>query len=378
MVALRQRRDYRAAVFSITWNWHTVCLATVAMLRTNSLRILLVSAACAVALAAQDYPAGAPYNDPPPPPNANAPYNQAQAQPVPPPAYGQQQGYPQQGYPQQSYPQQGYPQQAPPRYDAQPVPASLTLQPGSFVTVRVNQLLSSDKNQAGDTFYATLEQPVIIDGVVIARRGTTVMGRVSDAQKAGRVQGTSRLGLQLTSLTLVDGQQIPIQSQVISRQGDTSVGQDAGAIGVTTGMGAAIGAAAGGGQGAAIGAGAGAVASTLGVLLTRGRPTQIYPETMLTFRVDGPVQISTARSSAAFRYADQSDYGPAAGEPAPRVRMAPGPVAAAPYPYPAPYYYDPFYPYPYYGGGFSVFVGPRFGYGYGSFGGFRGGFRVRR
>src|SRR6202012_2142290 len=101
--------------------------------------------------------------------------------------------------------------------------------------------------------------------------------------------GTSRLGVQMTELTLADGQQIPIQTQMINRNGPTSVGRDAAAIGGTTALGAAIGAGADLGRGAAIGAGEGAADGILGVLLTRGRPTVVYPESVLTFRVDSPV-----------------------------------------------------------------------------------------
>ncbi len=202
--------------------------------------------------------------------------------------------------------------------------------------------LSSDKNQPGDAFYATLSQPLVVDGIVVAPRGATVMGRVAEARKAGRVEGTSRLGIQLTNLTMVDGQQVSIQSQMIGRSGDTSVGMDAAAIGGTTALGAAIGAGVGWGTGAAIGAGAGAVAGTIGVLLTRGRPTEIYPETMLTFRLEAPVSIVTARTASAFRYADQSDYGqgaPQAEQPQPRVaqqRPVGPPPAAYPPAYPQP------------------------------------------
>jgi hypothetical protein len=254
------------------------------------------------------------------------------------------------------------------------VPATLTLPSGAFVTVRVSQWLSSDRNQTGDTFYATLLQPLIVDGVVVARKGSTVVGRVSEAHKAGRVEGTSGLGLQLTNLSLVDGQQVSIQSQVVDRKGTTSVGRDAAAIGGTTAVGAAIGASAAGGPGAAIGAGAGVVASTIGVLLTRGRPTEVYPETMLTFRLDAPVAISTTHAAAAFHYADQTDYGIAGGPPpqvARQMPMAPRPmgpaVGYAPYGYPPyPYPYSPYYSPYYYGPGFSVVVGPGF---YGGFGG---------
>src|SRR5712692_8218909 len=124
------------------------------------------------------------------------------------------------------------------------VPPQLTIRPGTYVTVRVNQPLSSDRNQPGDAFSATLVRPIVVDGVVVAERGQTLGGRVAEARKAGRVEGVSRLGVQLTELTLVDGQQVPIQCGLISRSGPTSVGRDAGAIAGTTAVGAAAGAAA--------------------------------------------------------------------------------------------------------------------------------------
>ena len=254
-----------------------------------------------------------------------------------------------------------------PSYPPAPnVPAQMTIKQGTYAIVRMNQGLSSDHNQPGDTFTATLEQPLVVDGFVVAPRGSTVVGRVTEAKKAGRVEGTSRLGVQITELTLADGQQIPIQTQMINRNGPTSQGRDAAAIGGTTALGAAIGAGADWGRGAAIGAGAGAAAGIIGVLLTRGRPTLIYPESVLTFQVNAPATFSTDRAPQAFQYVTPQDYGqrqPAISQrrPAPYGAPAPGPYGYyAPYPY--PYAYS--YPYPYYGyyGGVGVFIGPRWGY----------------
>lgn len=292
-------------------------------------------------------------NYPPPPPNG--PGNN-----------GQYQNGPYQNGPYQNGPAPNY-------QPAQPAPARLTIKSGTYVTVRINQWLSSDRNQPGDAFTATLEQPIVVDGIVVAQRGQTVSGRVSEAQKAGRVEGTSRLGVQLTELTLVDGQQAPVQAQMINRNGSTSVGRDGAAIGGTTALGAIIGAGADGGRGAAIGAGAGAAAGILGVLLTRGRPSVIYPESVLTFRVDAPITIATDRAPQAFRDVNAGDYGRAPAA----AGYSRGPAGASAPP-PAPYgpgYYGYGYPYPYYGG-YSVFVGPRYGYGYGP--GFYGGYRIRR
>lgn len=267
--------------------------------------------------------------------------------------------------------EQNYPQNAPPQQTG-PIPSQLTIKPGTYVTVRVNQPLSSDHSHVGDAFSATLVRPIVVDGVVVAQSGQTLGGRVSEAQKAGRVEGTSKLGVQLTDLPVVDGQQVPIQTQLITRSGPTSVGRDAGAIAGTTALGAAAGAAAGWGTGAAIGAGAGAVVGTIGVLLTRGHPTYIGPESVLTFRVEQPVAISTDRAPQAFRFVDQGDY---QSQPALQSRPAYGPPPQAAY-YAPGYSYYPYSPY-YWGPGFyygpSFFYGPRYGYGFR--GGFRGGFR---
>jgi len=241
------------------------------------------------------------------------------------------------------------------------LPPQLTIRPGSFVTVRIDQPLSSDRNQQGDAFAATLLRPVVVDGVVVAERGQTLAGRVVEVQKAGRVRGTSRLAVELTDISLVDGRQLPIQTQLINRTGPTSEGRDATAVAGATGMGAVIGASADWGRGAAIGAGAGAIASTIGVLLTRGRETVIYPESVLTFRIEAPVTISTERGPQAFRYVEREDY-----DRPNEVQARPAPVRAGCGPYgcrPAPYYYgaSPYF----YGPGYWPYYGPRFYYGAG-------------
>jgi hypothetical protein len=291
-------------------------------------------------------PAGnQPYGQQQPPYQGQYP-QQPYAQPGPYngyPAYGQQQGYP---------PQQNYP--APP-----PVPGSLTIPQGTYVTVRINQLLSSDKNQPGDAFSAVLVDPVVVNGIVVAEPGETVGGRVVLVEKHG-VGHPAKLGIQLTTLTLVDGQQLSINTQLTSRRGGTTPGGiEAGSVIGTTGLGAAIGAAAGWGTGAAIGAGAGALAGLIGVVVTHNHASVITPEQLLTFQIQAPVTFSTANSQAAFRYVEPGEYS--------QQPYANGPGAApyatvAPAPYPG---YAYAYPYPYYGYGYPYYWGPSFAFWYG-------------
>jgi hypothetical protein len=222
------------------------------------------------------------------------------------------------------------------------VPATLTLKPGTVITARVSAWLSSDKNKPGDSFSAELVQPVVVNGWVVARRGQTVLGRVAVAKKAGRIKGTSQLGVELSELVLVDGQQLPIHSQLLRENGQTTKGRDAAAAGTTTALGAAIGGAAEGGEGAGIGAAIGAGAGLAGILLTRGRATVIPPETALTFQLQGAVTITTANSGPAFRQVRPADYNTET------LQRRPERFSSDRYPPPAPPYFDYFGPWGYY------------------------------
>lgn len=254
---------------------------------------------------------------------------------------------------------QGQPNQAVP-------PQTLTLPAGTVVRVRTDEWISTDRNLIGDSFSAVLDQPIVVDGWVVARRSQAQTGRVSMVNK-GHGGGASELGVDLPELTLVDGQQLPLQTQLFQTSAGTSHGQDAAIVGTTTGMGAVIGAIAGRGVGAAIGAGIGATAGIIGVISTPGKPTVIPPETVLSFRLQAPVTISTANSQLAFQPVTQSDYDSRSSQGRPRMAR-PGPPPAPYQYYPYPYAYA--YPYPY-----AWYPSPFFGFGYyggyGRFGGFR-------
>ena len=208
------------------------------------------------------------------------------------------------------------------------LPEQLTIPKGADVVVRMNERLSSNHNKVGDTFTATLLRPMIVNDVVVARRGQVVAGHVVDVKRSGHASKESRLALQLTALTAVDGQMFSLQSQLFHREAHPSRGGEAGAIGGTAAAGALIGASVGLGAGAAVGAAAGAFAGMLGVLATRGRPTLVGPETVLTFRLEAPVVVSTTKSPLFFRYATQSDYGP---PPDQRLQRRPPPRGYSPY-----------------------------------------------
>lgn len=173
-----------------------------------------------------------------------------------------------------------------------PPPMQVTLKEGSVIAVRLGETLNSEKNQVGDSFSATLSEPIVIDGLVIAERGARVSGKVVDADRAGRVKGVAALQLALTEVTTADNQRVPIVTDAFLKKGPDTTKSDVAKVGIAAGIGAAIGAIAGGGKGAAIGAGAGGAAGTGGVLATRGKPAILPAETLVRFRVTQAVTIT--------------------------------------------------------------------------------------
>jgi hypothetical protein len=179
---------------------------------------------------------------------------------------------------------------APPPPPPAPAPQPIVVPSGTMLTVRVGQALSSKTSQTGQTFLATLAQPVSVGGMRAIPSGATLSGTVVTAKAKGKIKGEGELTLQLTSVT-VKGQTYPIQTAVLE---NTTKGKGK-RTAVTTGGGAAggalIGGIAGGGKGAGIGALVGAGAGLLGGAMTGNQQIEIPAESALSFRMSAPLTL---------------------------------------------------------------------------------------
>lgn len=168
-------------------------------------------------------------------------------------------------------------------------PRHATVLAGTTLIVRTQQTLSTVRNLKGDTFSATLEQPLVADGYVIAEKGAIVDGVVERSQRAGRVEGVAGLAITLVRLETSGGQKLPISTNLHEVQGERSRGSDAKKVGAAAAIGATIGAIVGGGKGAAIGAGLGAGAGGGAVVATRGKDAVIPSESVVVFYLKAPL-----------------------------------------------------------------------------------------
>ncbi len=178
---------------------------------------------------------------------------------------------------------------------AKPPAHPVTLPEGTPLAVRTTTALSTHTQQAGQTFTAHLEQPLVLGGREIVPKGAEVEGKIVEVDKGGRVKGRATLAVQMTRLHTAGGHAVEISTSTITREANATKGKDAAKIGIGSGVGAAIGAIAGGGKGAAIGAAAGAGAGTGVVLATHGDPAVIPSETVLNFALRAPVTVAESR-----------------------------------------------------------------------------------
>ena len=174
-------------------------------------------------------------------------------------------------------------------------PSQATLNAGMLIPVRLIDGLSSERNNPGDAFTGSLDQPLVANGLVIAERGARVEGQVASSDRGGRVKGVASISVLLTRIHLSDGQTISVSTDSFERQAESSKKTDATKVGAGAAIGAVIGAIAGGGKGAAIGAGVGGGAGAGDVLLTRGKPATLPSETRISFRLSQPVAVTERR-----------------------------------------------------------------------------------
>jgi hypothetical protein len=171
-------------------------------------------------------------------------------------------------------------------------PQTVTIPSGTVLAVRLRQLISTDRQSAGDAFAATLDQPIVIDGFVIADKGSNVRGKITSLDAPGRVKGRAAISLELTEINTTDGQRVDVHTDTYRNEAASGKKGDATKVGAGAVIGAVIGAMAGGGKGAAIGAGVGGAAGGGAVLATKGEDVRLTSETKLTFRLTENVTLT--------------------------------------------------------------------------------------
>jgi hypothetical protein len=168
--------------------------------------------------------------------------------------------------------------------------SSITIPAGTRISVRTIDGIDSTKNQIGDRFQASLEQPLMVDGTVVVAKGADVYGQLTESKQSGTFTGKSQLRLELTGI-VVNGRTIPVETGEYELTGKSRTASTAKRTVGGAAVGSIIGAIAGGGRGAAIGAGVGAGAGAGSEAITKGDQVKVPSETLLDFTLQQDVSI---------------------------------------------------------------------------------------
>ncbi len=176
-----------------------------------------------------------------------------------------------------------------------PPPQKVTIASGTTLAIRLVDPIDSETATQGQTFHATLDSSLAVDGNVVIPAGYQVEGHVVQVQSAGRFAGKSLLVLQLDRLKAADNY-YNVQTDQYTRQGGSRGTNTAEKVGAGAGIGAIIGAIAGGGKGAAIGAAAGGGLGGGVQAATKGQQIKLPSETVLNFTLQAPISVLPVQS----------------------------------------------------------------------------------
>jgi hypothetical protein len=169
-------------------------------------------------------------------------------------------------------------QEAPPATAA----ATVTVPAGTRLMIRTSDTIDSRQHRSGHRFKGQLEGALVVDGTVVAQKGSFIYGHLIDASQARRVAGRSGLVVEFTDIN-IDSQQFPITTGTLEAQSGSTGGRTA----RRTARGAVLGGLIGGSSGARTGAKVGAGVS----IVTQGESVNIPRGTLVETTLAAPMTV---------------------------------------------------------------------------------------
>jgi hypothetical protein len=168
--------------------------------------------------------------------------------------------------------------------------SALTIPAGTLIKVRMIDPVDSETSQLGQTFQASLDDPISMDGQTVVPRGADIVVKLIEDKQSGKLSGRTELTLDLVSMR-VNGRMVDLTTQGVTTSSGSRGAKSGKVIGGAAAVGAILGGIIGGGRGAAIGATSGAGAGGAVQVLTKGQRVKIPAETRLSFTLQNSVNI---------------------------------------------------------------------------------------
>jgi len=210
-------------------------------------------------------------------------------------------------------------------------PTEAVIQPETRARLLLQSNLSSRLNEVGDTFTASLEGPIFVNGQIVMPEGTLFHGRVTAVSPAGRPQKGANMTVVFDSVSMPWGEEpVAVMLTAIDdwnkdeklkandegkvsggHSGDSTLrnverGGRLGALGANAAI--LIGAGAGAGRGVLTAGGAGIAGGMLGgVLMTKGGDVHVGSGTTLRIKFVRPMTLPVAQPRMTRPQTQQND-----------------------------------------------------------------------
>ncbi len=177
----------------------------------------------------------------------------------------------------------------------EPATKQVTIPAGTDVYIRMIDSIDTEQAHPNETFRASLDKPIVVDGQTIIPARSDVFVKVVEVQSAGKLSGTSELKVELDRL-VIGKQSYPVLSNTFTETGPSEGKKAARNVGIGAAVGGIIGGILGGKKGAIIGAGAGGGG---GAVITKPDQIRINSETQLLFKLENPVEVTISTTPPA-------------------------------------------------------------------------------
>lgn len=204
----------------------------------------------------------------------------------------------------------------------QPAHSALTIPEGTVIQLSLRDPLSSKLSEVGDEVIAAVKRDVVVDGQVLLRQGTEVVGRVTVVKPARMPLKGGMLHLSFDRVRLEDGLERKLSATIQSAsdfardekvksdsEGTLKGGKSGGDVLKNVGTAAAIGGAAAtviilanadrdsagfgrfSGPGARAGAAVLGASLVAGVLLTKGKEVRLDKDALIRLKLERPLAV---------------------------------------------------------------------------------------
>lgn len=177
-------------------------------------------------------------------------------------------------------------------------PAQVIIPEGTVLKVQLNQSIRTSTHRAGQSFFVTLKEPILLGATELIPAGVPLIGVISRSIESGHFSGTALLELKLVRMIISNDMTYSISSEPFQKEGQAHFLRNIGLIGVGALLGVGVGILLeeipGALVGIALGGGTGAVLA----YVTGKEDLFLKAGTDMVFKLSRPITVSIPSSSA--------------------------------------------------------------------------------